>query len=248
VIESNVSGPRRDPCATLDRPLRVTIVDTHQLFRECLATALGKWNRIGKVEVAGGRDEALAQLEREEPDVLLVGLARSTGGVELIHEVRRRMPAVRILVLGSRSSEQEGLALMEAGVQGYLMGDQSLEDLRRAVLGLAEGGAVCSPRVTSALFSRLAQLGHQRRVSARLDFLDLTARELEILQLIAEGCSNQAIAERLCLSVHTVKNHVHKILETLGVGSRWAAVEHAIDRGWLKERRRPKQSVDAYSP
>jgi DNA-binding NarL/FixJ family response regulator len=66
----------------------------------------------------------------------------------------------------------------------------------------------------------------------------LTPRELEILQLIADGLSNQEIAGQLYLSVHTVKNHVHKILETIGVHSRWAAVRHAIERGWLKERRR----------
>jgi DNA-binding NarL/FixJ family response regulator len=70
-----------------------------------------------------------------------------------------------------------------------------------------------------------------------LDYLTLTARELEILHLVGDGLSNQEIASRLFLSVHTVKNHIHKILETLGVHSRWDAVRYAVEHGWLRDRR-----------
>ena len=103
---------------------------------------------------------------------------------------------------------------------------------------MARGEIACSPRVAHSLFQRLASLGRERRRREKLDFLALTPRELEILRLIAAGLSNQEIAKKLFLSVHTVKNHVHKILETIGVHSRWAAVRHAVERGWINDRRR----------
>ena len=100
---------------------------------------------------------------------------------------------------------------------------------------MARGEAVVPPALTHLLFARLGELGLERRRRERLEFLDLTPRELEILRLIAEGMSNQRIAERLYLSVHTVKNHVHNMLERLGLGSRGEAVQYAKKRGWLRE-------------
>jgi DNA-binding NarL/FixJ family response regulator len=142
------------------------------------------------------------------------------------------------MLLGHQEAEERVVDYLAAGAGGYLVRGQSVAELCSALEAVSRGDVVCNPRLASALFDRLARLGRERRRREKLDYLTLTPRELEILRLIAEGLNNQAIARRLFLSVHTVKNHVHKILDTLGVGSRWEAVRHAIERGWLRDRRR----------
>ncbi|HVT60555.1 MAG TPA: response regulator transcription factor [Thermoanaerobaculia bacterium] len=225
--------------------LGLIVADRHQLFRECLASALrGGENGSGKVTMVADPNEILARLAADEnggPRVLVLGMDGHAAAGELTREVRRRFPQVSVLVLVGGAGDHDDLAameLLEAGAGGFLSRDQSLPELRQAIERVAAGETVCTPRVTHLLFSRLAELGRERRRSEKLDFLDLTARELEILVLLADGLSNQLIARRLFLSVHTVKNHVHNILDTLGVHSRWDAVHHAFNKGWLDDRRR----------
>ena len=208
-----------------DDQIRLAIVDSHHLFRECLASALAE-KKDFRIVGAG-----------ERPDVLLVGVNGSWDEVaELIGDVRKRCPEGKALVLGPRDEDSRILGCFEAGARGYLFRDQSLEELRSAIVEVARGETVCPPRVAHLLSSRPAGSGRARR--QRQECLRLTARELEILRLISDELSNQEIALRLRLSVHTVKNHIHKILETVGVENRRQAVQYAVDKGWLPERRR----------
>lgn len=220
--------------------IRVSIVDPHHLFCECLASALAEEERFTIVAVASSGPDVLAGLEQGGADVLILGINGSGDGLaELIGEVRERCPEIKALVLGPREVDGQILRCFEAGARGYLFRDQSLGELRSSILKVARGETVCPPRVAQLLFSRLADLGRARRRRERLDRLHLTTRELEILRLISDDLSNQEIARRLYLSVHTVKNHIHKILETLGVASRRQAVKYAMEKGWLPDRRRP---------
>ena len=218
--------------------LRLLIVDRHDLFRDCLATALAEDRRFQVVGRVAMRQEAVEGLTRTGADVLLVGLDRSEGDGGWLREILARHPAVKVMLLGRDEPEEKVLGFLEAGACAYLVRDQSLSELRSALEDVVRGHTVCSPRIANYLFSRLAHLGRERRRRERLEFLTLTPRELEVLGLVAEGLSNGEIASQLFLSVHTVKNHVHKILETLGVRGRTAAVRYAIERGWLRDRRR----------
>jgi DNA-binding NarL/FixJ family response regulator len=218
--------------------LKLIILDHHQLFRDCLASALaeqGRFEIVGKVSTS---PEALDRLEQTGADLLLVALGSTVNGVrDLIREVEERFPRARIVLLGHDETEDEVLTCLEAGASGYLVRNQSLSELCSALEAVAQGDTVCTPGMAHSLFARLARLGRERRRRDRLDYLTLTARELEILHLVGDGLNNQEIASRLFLSVHTVKNHVHKILETLGVHSRWDAVRYAVEHGWIRDRR-----------
>ncbi|HEY9420339.1 MAG TPA: response regulator transcription factor [Thermoanaerobaculia bacterium] len=219
--------------------LRLLIMDRHDLFRDCLASALAGDRRFQVVGRVGGRQEAAEKLARGGADLLLVGLDSGGDGVGLwVREILEAHPEVKVLLLGREEPEEQVIALLEAGVSGYLLREQSFSDLCSALEAASRGATICSPRIANVLFSRLALLGRERRRRERLEFLTLTPRELEVLSLVAEGLSNGEIASQLFLSVHTVKNHVHKILETLGVRSRAGAVRYAIERGWLRDRRR----------
>jgi len=219
------------------RTIRLTIVDSHHLFRECLASALAEEGfRI--VGAAATASDMLAVLPSGGLDVLLLGINGSWDGVaELIGEVRARCPEGKALVLGPRDVDSRILGCFEAGARGYLCRDQSLGELRSSILEVARGGTICPPRVAQLLSSRLADRGSARRQRGRPGSLHLTPRELEILRLISNELSNQEIARRLQLSVHTVKNHIHKVLDTLGVENRRQAVRYAVEKGWLPEGR-----------
>lgn len=222
-----------------DERIRLAIVDSHLLFRECLASALAEDPGLLIVGAAATGCDILVGVPRGGLDVLLLGVNGSFDEVaELIGEVRERCPESKALVVGPRDVDSRILGCFEAGARGYLFRDQSLGELRSSIVEVARGETVCPPRVAQLLFSRLADLGRARRQRDRLDCLHLTPRELEILHLISDDLSNQEISRQLHLSVHTVKNHIHKILDTLGVGSRRQAVRYAVEKGWLPDRRR----------
>ena len=225
--------------SVVQTPLRLLIADPHELFRKSLINAVSGDRRFEALE-AGSWEEALALLLDARLDVLVIGLEICDGQSRpaMIRNLRDRFPEVKLLLLGRGDTDKQILEYLQSGARGYISRHQSLADLLSALEVVARGEMVCSPQVAHVLFGRLSDLGRERRRREKLDFLQLTAREIEVLSLIADGLSNQEIAERLCLSVHTVKNHVHKILETLGVSSRWAAVSHAYSKGWLQEKRR----------
>lgn len=217
-----------------DHALRLVIFDRHQLFRECLAAALRQDTRVEAVDVVESEAAAKEVLMNGHPDVLLIGLEPGDRcALGLTSEVVELDAAVKVLIFGVDEEDDGALDFLEAGAAGYLFRDQSLGELLSAIERIAQGDMVCAPRIGQKLFSRLAELGQQRRRSEQLEFLTLTARELEILSLIAQDLSNYEISRRLYLSVHTVKNHVHSILERLGVRSRLGAVHHALGKGWL---------------
>lgn len=216
------------------------IADHHQLFRECLAGVLAADKEVEVVGQFADAQEMLKAVGQASAEVLLLGVDSLRDGIlRVIQEVRLHHPDLKVILLGSEEGDDSVVDCLAAGASGFLLRDQPLADLRSAIGVVARGEIACTPRIAHALFQRLASLGRERRRREKLDFLTLTPRELEILWLIADDLSNQEIAHKLFLSVHTVKNHVHKILETLGVHSRRAAVRHAIDRGWIGDRRWP---------
>jgi DNA-binding NarL/FixJ family response regulator len=215
------------------------IADSHQLFRRCLVSVLAADQRFERVEEAESFDEALSKPALHRADIFLLGLNHDRlTGIEMTRTILGRSPQVKLLLLGQDDSEDQILEYLRQGARGYVFRSQPLPELLTALEVVARGDTSCSPEVAHRLFSRLGNLGREQRQRERLELLCLTSRELQILRLIADGMSNQEIAGKLFLSVHTVKNHVHKILDTMGVSSRLAAVNQAFAKGWLHDRRR----------
>lgn len=133
-----------------------------------------------------------------------------------------RDPSAKILVIGLRESEQAILKYVEAGVDGYVLRDNSVDTLLQKIRAAAQGRALVSPDIAHAIMSRLTELAQLfSRVETALDDpVELTPREQEVLDLVGEGLTNRQIADRLYIEVGTVKNHVHNILQKLEVSSR----------------------------
>lgn len=213
--------------------MRLLISGPRHLLRS-IAAALGRDERFDMITRAEGATDMIEKLAQSSADVLVLGTDVVDGELILLtRKVAARFPAMRILVLGRAQSDEQVVDCLLAGAAGFLPRDRPLAEVAEAIEVVARGDRVCPPRVMRLLFARLGRLGRERKRRDRLEVLELTAREMEILRLIADGLTNRQIASRLYLSVYTVKNHVHRILDALGVQSRWGAVNHALAKGWL---------------
>ena len=143
------------------------------------------------------------------------------GALEIISRLTETLPSVKALVVGVAESEWEILQYVEAGAVGYVLKDDSVEELLRHIRAARSGESIVSPEIAHALMHRLADLASVIDTTAHMaEPGALTPREQEVLQLIGQGLSNQEIAQHLVIEVGTVKNHVHSILQKLNVSSR----------------------------
>jgi DNA-binding NarL/FixJ family response regulator len=211
--------------------IRVLLVNETRLVGHVTAAVLEEEKGIRVVDSLGSVAEGLARAT--ECDVLLVSATLPGGGAaRLARAVSESASDVKVLVTGLPSSEQQILPYIEAGACGYVLEDDSVKDLLRRIRAAYHGKALVSPEVAAGLISRVRELARQASPQApELEGMPrLTAREREVLELLREGLSNQEIADRLGIRVGTVKNHVHSILQKLGLDSRFEAGGHTRSR------------------
>jgi two-component system, NarL family, nitrate/nitrite response regulator NarL len=203
-----------------DHGMRVLIVDDVSLYREALASVLGREPSIDAVETADDVDAALRRLGDAPPRVVLLNMA-TVRSADVLDALVGAAPRTPVVALAVSETEDEVVACAEAGVAGYLIRQDSLAALVAVIHSVAKGETLCSPRVAATLLRRVAALAGERKVQAMP--ARLTARERQVLQLVDAGLSNKQIARRLSIDIRTVKNHVHHILEKLQVHSRGEA-------------------------
>jgi DNA-binding NarL/FixJ family response regulator len=209
----------------VSKPIGLLIVDDHPVVRDGLSGMFASTAEFSVLGEAGDGAEAVRLAEALRPDVILMDL-RMPGldGVAAITELARRGVAARVLVLTTYDTDSDVLAAVGAGATGYLLKDAPRAELLRAVRAAANGEAVLAPSVAARLMSRVRTPGPEE---------PLSARELEVLGLVAAGNTNREAAARLFISEATVKTHLLHIYEKLGVSDRAAAVAEAFNRGLL---------------
>ncbi len=219
------AGAERSSEAALPRPqplpVRVVVVDDHALMREGTVELLEKADDIMVVGQAGTGDEALRLLEHCRADVMLVDVnLPGMSGLELARIVGPRYPQLAVLIVSAYSDYAYVTEALEAGVGGYLLKTASAKELLDAVRSVSDGVFV----LDKAVSSRLARRWRREPAGA----VALTAREAEVLRVLARGWSNKQIAAELCLGVRTVESHVSSLLAKLQVASRAEAVAYAL--------------------
>lgn len=212
--------------------VRLLVVDDHALFRRGLVGLLRDMPEFEVVAEAGNGEQALAVLAQVQADILLLDLNMPVmDGLGVVEAVRRAGDQPRILMLTISQNDADLLAAIRAGADGYLLKNTEPEDLRRALLRVAQGQSVLSPEVTAPVLRALMQGGNETPPSV------LSEREMEILDLLALGQTTQQIASGLFLSENTIKTHVRHILEKLGAANRTEAVSKAMQMGILRQKR-----------
>ena len=212
----------------MDR-IRILIADDHPLFRDGMH---GLLDSVADTEVVGEAatgEEAIALAAALQPDVILMDIKMpGLNGIQATREILRSSPHVGILVVTMLEDDDSVFAAMRAGARGYVLKGANQAQILRAIRAVADGEAIFGPGIAQRLIGFFA--ASRRAVPPRI-FAELTEREGEVLALIAQGRSNEEIAEQLLLSLKTVRNHVSNIFSKLQVADRAQAVLRAREAG-----------------
>jgi DNA-binding NarL/FixJ family response regulator len=221
----------------MTQPVALVIVTDNRLFGECLASLLTGGEPFSVLRVVPTAEEALRQVQERQPEVILIDVhLPNTTALTLTRRLTQDFPHLRVLLLGVTGAETEIREYVEAGASGYVLKDTPFHELKTAIELVARGETMCSSHIAHAMFARLSELAQSSHREHVCESMVLSARELEILQLVAAGQSNRQIADHLYLSLHTVKNHVHNILKKLRVQRRLEAIKYASERRWLEHK------------
>jgi two-component system, NarL family, response regulator DevR len=214
-----------DDPATVNKPIRVFLLDDHEIVRRGIADLFESADDLTVVGEAGTAAEALARIPAVHPDVAVLDARLPDGsGIDVCRDIRSALPDVRCLILTSYDDNDAIFAAVMAGASGYLLKEIRGNSLLDAVRQVAAGKSLLDPSVTERLLTRL------REGTPRDEKLEsLTAREREILVLIADGLTNRQIGERLFLAEKTVKNYVSGLLAKLGMERRTQAAVYGAE-------------------
>jgi DNA-binding NarL/FixJ family response regulator len=208
------------------RPIRVLVVDDHEVLSGSLALVVDAEKDMESVGIARDLGEARTRVVKRAPDVILLDRRLPDGdGIEAIADLRRLRPEAKVVVLTASDNDQVLVQAIEAGASGFLSKSRGIGEVIGAVRSAAAGEAVISGEMLTRLLPKLTRNGGPS--------VDLTPREQDVLELLAEGKSNAAIAEALFVSVHTVRNHVANLSSKLGAHSKLEALSIAVRRGLL---------------
>ena len=221
----------------MNHPIRVFIVDDNRLLREGLVSMLAEQEEVAVIGAAASGRKAIQQIKDLRPEVALIDIGMpGKDGIAVTQELRRDLSGVKVIILGMIDLTDEIMACIEAGAAGYVLKEASFDYLVETIRSVHRGESFCSPRMAASLFSRIAELAGERLPKMPAIAVKLTGRELEIINLIAEGFSNKKIALLLSIEAQTVKNHVHNILDKLQLHNRLEAVQYARERNLLKKK------------
>jgi NarL family two-component system response regulator LiaR len=211
----------------MTEPIRVLVVDDHAVVRRGIRALLATEEAIEVVGEARDGQEALDQIEALRPDVILLDLIMpKVDGIEVTREAMAQNPEARILVLTSFAADDKVFPAIKAGALGYLLKDTGPHELVRAIRQVHRGESSLSPSIARKLLQEIS--GSQDRPLAADP---LTDREVEVLRVLAQGKSNQQIADALVISEATVRTHVSNILSKLRLASRTQAALYALREG-----------------
>ena len=215
-------------------PIRVLLAEDHILVREGVRALLEAQPDMEVVAEASDGSEAVRKALDLLPDVVLMDITMpGTNGLEATRLIRKAAPGVRILALTMHGTDDYFFRLLDAGASGYVLKESASSDLLSAIRAVHRGGVFLSPSVAKRLVD-----DHLRRASEgdqRPGYDSLTDRERQILKLIGEGCTNQEIAQKLCLSVNTVQTHRTHIMDKLNLHNRTELLRFAVRAGFLEE-------------
>ncbi|MCP5268327.1 MAG: response regulator transcription factor [Zoogloeaceae bacterium] len=204
-------------------PIRVLLVDDHQLVRDGLHSRLGETDGIEVVGEAATGAEALRLAAELNPDLVLLDIGLpDINGLEVAEKLGEVAPHARALMLSMYDNREYVISALRAGASGYVLKDATSKEIIAAIRAVAAGGSYCSSSLTSAL------------ASGGSEPLQLTEREREVLILVAQGNSNKRIAQQLDVSVRTVETHRLNLRRKLGIETPAGLIRYALQQGWIK--------------
>ncbi len=214
--------------------IRIVIVDDHVLLRDGISSIFKGLPDFEVVGEAGSVAEAIHIVRAQQPDLVLMDYSLPDGtGLEATKEILAFSPQTNVVILTIHEEDDLLFSAVRYGAKGYLLKNIPATEMVSKLRGLSNGDPALSPVHTGRILNEFAKIS-PTPVNNSKELVLLTDRELEVLQLIVNGASNRKIAEKLFISIHTVKNHVHNILDKLEVDNRLQAADVAVAKGLVK--------------
>lgn len=206
--------------------LRILLVDDHEVVRLGLKALLSRYSQFQVVAEAGSANEAIQQVERHLPDVVVMDIRLpGKSGIEATREITNRYPKTKVIVLTSFAEDELLFDAISAGASGYVLKQIGSGELIRALETIGRGDSLLDPAVTQRVFDRVRAASRKAEDES---FANLTDRELNVLALIAQGKTNKEIANDIFLSEKTVRNYVSSLLSKLHLSTRSEAAAYAV--------------------
>jgi DNA-binding NarL/FixJ family response regulator len=206
---------------------RIVLVDDHEVVRLGLKALLEHHPQFEVVAEAGNAKDAIEQVERHQPDVVLMDIRLpGASGIEACEEIVQNFPQTRVIMLTSYAEDEMLFSAIRAGASGYVLKQIGGDDLIKAVEAVGRGEALLDPAVTQRVFQEVRRAVKEEEASA---FANLSQQERHVLLLVSEGKTNREIAKALFLGEGTVRNYVSSILSKLGVSNRAEAAAYAVE-------------------
>jgi DNA-binding NarL/FixJ family response regulator len=213
-------------------PIRILLAEDHKIVREGTRQLLEQTADFCVIGEAGDGEEAVELAGALRPDVVVLDVRMpKMSGIECTKAIKAQQPNIRILILSAHDDDRYVFPLLEAGANGYLLKTSSAAELAQAIRTVHAGETALAPRIASKMVGWLSR--RQLYRSAEMQE-GLTEREVEILQVVAQGKSNKEVGELLHISPHTVQVHLRNIYGKLGVNSRTEAVAYALSQEWIR--------------
>jgi two-component system nitrate/nitrite response regulator NarL len=212
--------------------ITIVVVDDHPLFREGVVTTLMESGKFDVVAQAGNKDDAIIQVEKHLPDLMLLDVSMPGGGIETAQEIAVRTPIVKVIMLTVSEQEHDVQAALKAQARGFVLKGVASDDLVNILQGINRGDSYISPNLAVNLLMRSTEDAHKDTP----DDFDLNDRERQILEKLAIGMSNRDIANDIHLSEKTVKHYMTNIMHKLHVSNRVQAAIKAHEMGKLTRR------------
>jgi DNA-binding NarL/FixJ family response regulator len=216
--------------------IRVLLIEDNRLLREGITAMLNSQPDIKAVSATGNGD-ATEKARKIKPQVVLLDLGlRSQNSLRVAERIKKEYSKAEIVVMDLIPVQAEVVEFVKAGVSGFILKDATIEDFLATIRSVAEGKKVLPPPLTGTLFSHIVEYAVQSGKADRLmKAVRLTKREHEVVDLIARGMSNKEIATELHIAVHTVKSHVHNILDKLALHTRLELASFALTEGMIRK-------------
>jgi DNA-binding NarL/FixJ family response regulator len=222
--------PPRAVTEPVPASISLVLIDDNRLLREGLTALIHAQPGFKVLAACADVDEALQKVREARPDVVLLDFGlEDHDSLSLTATVHGEVPAARVIVMGLLPIQEDVADYVRAGASGFIMKDASFEAFFDTIRAVAGGAEILPPALTNSLFSQIVRNVPTAAKSKVLESVRLTNREREIIDLLGEGLSNKEISSRLNIAVHTVKSHVHNVLEKLALHSRLevAAFSHS---------------------
>jgi DNA-binding NarL/FixJ family response regulator len=212
------------------RKNKILLIEDNRILRDRMKAIINKQSDLTIVAATEGNHDTVLQARRLKPQVVLIDLGiRNENGLRVVATLTRELPRTKVIGMGLIPSQLEIVEFVQAGAAGFILKDATIEDVLGTIRAVARGIKILPPLLTGSLFTYVVDYALRKGKGKLPEAVRMTKREREIIVLIAEAMSNKEIAQRLNLSIYTVKSHIHNILEKMALHSRLEIATHSYE-------------------